>query len=364
MQYLTKTQNVANIYYRPERGLCPVCRSVLKRDHILWHKCVTFSTGVKRVVSWAYRCPQAGCSNSTTLYRSLQAERVHLKYRRFSRELVVCVGYQRFWRHQTREEVHTWLTQDLNLSISERHVGNLMVDFLALLRAAQPAKIRRKLSSLKRLVIGLDGMQPEKGNDSLYLVRELQCGVTLLAEKLEDSSHEALSRALFDPLKALTAELGLSWQGVVSDAQESIRLAVTQSLPGVPYQACQSHCLRDAGKLTFEADRAMKKGLKKAFRQSLARLRKRLRALPEEDPFRAVLWDYAGVLRSTLLEGGIAPFDLGGLRVYEALEQVEVSLIRCQKKPTTGCCVGSSSSRNAVYPSPLRSNAIGGNANG
>jgi len=364
VQHLTKANNVPSVHYRPDQRLCPQCQSVLKRDHILWHKCLTFSTGVKRVVSWAYCCPRVDCSNSATIYRSLEVERLHLKHRRFSRELVVRIGHRRFWQHQTREEIHVWLTQDLKLSISEREVGNLIVDFLALLRAGQPAKIRRKLSGLKRLVVGLDGMQPEKGNDSLYIVRELQCGVTLLAENLEDSSHDALSRSLFDPLKALADELGLSWQGVVSDAQESIRLAVAQSLPGVPYQACQSHCLRDAGELTFEADRAMKKELKKAFRQSLARLRKRIQALPDEDPFRAVLLDYAGALRSTLLEGGIAPFDLGGLRVFDALESLEASLIRCQKKAITGYCVASSSSRNVACPSRLRLNAIGDNANG
>lgn len=364
MQHLTKANNVPNIHYRPEQGICPLCHRVLKRDHILWHKYVTFSTGVKQVVSWAYGCPQAGCPNSTTLYRSRQAERVHLKHRRFSRELVVRVGRQRFWHHQTREEIHAWLTQDLKLRISEREVGNLIVDFLVLLCAAQPAKIRRKLSTLKRLVIGLDGMQPEKGNDSLYIVRELQCGVTLLAEKLEDSSHEALSRSLFNPLKALADELGLTWQGVVSDAQESIRLAVEHSLPGVPYQACQSHCLRDAGELTFEADRTMKKELKKAFRQSLARLRKRIQALPNDEPFRAVLLDYAGAIHSTLLEGGVAPFDLGGLRVFDALENLEASLLRCQKKATIACYDVSSSSRNVGCPSRLRLNAIGSNVNG
>lgn len=337
MQHLTKANSVPNVHYRPEQRLCSQCQSVLKRDHIIWDKRLTFSTGVKRVVSWAYRCQRAGCSNSKTLYRSIQAEHAHLKYRRFSRELIVRIGRRRFWHHQTREEVHAWLTQDLKLRISEREVGNLIVDFLGLLRAAQPAKIRRKLSGLKRLVIGVDGIQPEKGNDCIYIVRELQCGVTLLAENLEDSSHEALSQSIFDPLKALANELGLSWQGVVSDSQESLRLAVEHSLSGVPYQACQSHCLRDAGELTFEADRTMKKELKKAFRQSLTRLRKRIQALPD-DLFRAVLLDYASAIRSTLLIGGVAPFDLGGLQVFDALESLEASLIRCQKKATTVCC--------------------------
>jgi hypothetical protein len=304
----------------------------------LWHKDLTFSTGVRRVVSWAYVCPQADCPGAAQVYRSHKAESTHLKYRRFSREMVVRIGRQCFWQHQTRDEVYAWLTQDLHLDICEREISNLVLDFLALLKAAQPAKIRHKLSFLKWLVISVDGMQPEKGNDCLYIVREIQCGVTLLAVNLEESSQEALCEHLFEPLKDLAQEFGLPWRGVVSDAQESLRLAVAQSLKGVPHQACQSHCLRDAGKLTFEADRAMKKELKASFRQALPRLRKRIQALPADDPFRPVLLDYTAAIRSVLPEGGVAPFELGGIRVFEALGDLESSVIRCQKKGITSCC--------------------------
>jgi hypothetical protein len=336
----TAAIKVPNVYYRPEQTQCPICHTFLKRDHILWHKQVTFSTGVKKLVSWAYRCPRVTCPGSQDIFKSRQAETLHLKYRRFSRELVVRIGYQRFWRHQTMYEIHDWLTQDLHLVICAREVANLIIDFLALLSAAQPARIRDKLSRLPGLIISIDGMQPEKGNDCLYIVREIQCGVTLLAANLVDSSQEALCTQLFDPLKALAHELGKPWLGVVSDAQETIRLAVAQSLNGVPHQACQSHCLRDAGKLTFEADRAMKKELKASFRQALPRLRKRIQALPTDDPFQPVLLDYAAALRSVLPESGVAPFELGGLRVFEALEDLESSVIRCQKKGITSCCAG------------------------
>jgi len=290
------------------------------------------------VTSWAYRCPQTDCPGAKRHYTSRKAETLHLKHRRFSRELIVRIGYQRFWHHQTMDEIYDWLTQDLQIIISDREVLHLITDFLALLKAAQPTKIRHTLSSLKWLVISIDGMQPEKGNDCLYIVREVQCGVTLLAVNLEESSWEALCEHLFGPLTALAQELGLPWQGVVSDAQESIRLAVAQSLKGVPHQACQSHCLRDAGKLTFEADRAMKKELKASFRQALPRLRRRIQTMPADDPFRSVLLDYTAAVRSVLPEGGVAPFELGGIKVYEALEDLEASVIRCQKKGLTNCC--------------------------
>lgn len=337
MPHLNIANRVPTKFYRPEQRLCPFCRSRLKRHHILWHKTLTFSSGPKKVVSWAYRCPWSDCAGVKVDYRSAKAESLHLKYRSFSRELIVRIGYRRFWQHQPQAEIYTWLSQDLHLNISARTVVNLMIDFLALLRAGQPAKIRRHLKQLSALIIGLDGMQPEKGNSCLYLVRELQSGVTLLVEPLTDSSHETLSTYLLEPLKVLAAEFGLTWRGVVSDAQESIRLAVADSLKGVPHQACQSHCLRDAGQLTFEADRALKKSLKAAFRQSLARLRKRLRALPDNALVWSVLLDYAAALQATLLEGGVAPFDLGGIKVFDALADLEASLTRCQKKVITSC---------------------------
>lgn len=344
MSNFNEQNSIPKRWYRPEQRLCPTCRSVLKRSHILWHKRLIFVTGPEDVTSWAYRCPEPTCVGSGELYCSAEAEILHLKYRRYSREVVVHIGYRRFWHHQTMYEIHEWLTQDLGLSISERQVLNLIGDFLALLRAAQPAKVRERLKGLDRLVIGLDGMKPEKGNTCLYIVREVQLGLTLMAENLDNSANTTLSTRLFEPLKALAKELGLAWQGVVSDAQESIRLAVANSLPGVPHQGCQFHCLSAAGTLTFEADRNMKKRLKAAFRQRLARVERRIERLPETAPYQPVLADYADAIRSTLLVGGVAPFDLGGVWVFEALTDLAISLTRCQKRGSIYSCDVSSPS--------------------
>lgn len=335
MPHLKKSSQAINISYRPEQQICSVCQSRLKRDHILWRKYIIFSTGAQNVTNWAYRCGRIDCSSSKVVYRSAKAEKIHLRQRRFSRELIVRIGHQHFWQHRTMYEIHDWLAQDLHIEICEREVADLFVDFLALLGAAQPAKIRRHLSQLKWLIIGIDGMQPEKGNDCLYIVRELQCGITLLAENLEESTQDALRERILEPLKDLAKELGLAWHGVISDAQETLHQAVAQSLQGVAYQACQSHCLRDAGKLTFEADRAMKTDIKASFRRALPPLRKRIQALPAEDLFRTILLDYIDVLRSLLLVGGVAPFELGGLQAFDGLEDLESSAIRCQKKVTT-----------------------------
>lgn len=339
MQGLDGLNKVPRHSYLPEKSLCLICRTPVKRSHILWRKELILLTGPVEAISWAYRCPDPACAGAEKVHFSAEAESLHLKHRRFGRDVVVHVGYRRFCYHQTMYEIHEWLTRDLGLTVSDRHVLNLIADFLALLRAAQPAKVRAQLKLLKQLIVGLDGMQPEKGNTCLYIVRELQLDLTLLAENLDDSSDATLRARLLQPLKALAEEMGLSWHGVVSDAQESIRTAVSKELPGVPHQACQSHCLRKAGDLTFQADRNMKKRLKASFRQRLRRVERRIERLPEADPFRPVLADYADAMRTTLLEGGIAPFALGGMRVFDDLTALAASLTRCQEKGGMCFCV-------------------------
>jgi len=339
MQGLDGLNKVPRHSYLPEKSLCLICRTPVKRSHILWRKELILLTGPVEAISWAYRCPDPACAGAEKVHFSAEAETLHLKHRRFGRDVVVHVGYRRFWYHQTMYEIHEWLIRDLGLTVSDRHVLNLIADFLALLRAAQPAKVRAQLKLLKQLIVGLDGMQPEKGNTCLYIVRELQLDLTLLAENLDDSSDATLRARLLQPLKALAEEMGLSWHGVVSDAQESIRTAVSKELPGVPHQACQSHCLRKAGDLTFQADRNMKKRLKASFRQRLRRVEQRIERLPEADPFRPVLADYADAMRTTLLEGGVAPFALGGMRVFDDLTALAASLTRCQEKGGMCFCV-------------------------
>lgn len=335
MHHVPKPGELPRRYYRPEQRLCPECGTVIKRHHILWRKSLVLLTGQVYVTSWGYRCPNPGCTASEIIYRSTEAEQLHLGRRQFGRDVVVQVGYWRFWQHLTVTEIHERLCTDLGLPVSERQMLNMLGDFLALLRAAQPAKIealRPQLAARGGLMIAIDGMQPETGNLCLYVLRDPQLELTLLAESLEESSAVTLHKDLLDPIKALAKELESPILGVISDAQESIRQAVEAALPGVPHQCCHFHCLRDAGDLTFQADRSLKTTLKKAIRGPLGRLEARIGKLSADDPFRPILADYADAIRSTLLEGGVAPFELGGIRVFDDLTDLAASLIRCREK--------------------------------
>jgi hypothetical protein len=336
MRTVKDNSNLPKRYYRPEQERCPHCQWKLKRCYTLWSKYLTTLEGRLHVFSQGYRCSNPECPEPQTIYRSAEAETLSVPECSYGMDVMVEVGYQRFWLRRTIQEIHRSLEE--RIPISERQVLNLLANFLALLRAAQPAKVAKlhaRWQELGGLVLSMDGMQPEKGNPALYVVREVQLDVTLMAEILETGDHQTLATELLEPIQGW----GLPVKGILSDAQESIRMAVTQVWPGKPHQNCQFHCLKEAGRPTFEADRAMKTQLKKQLRGRLNRARQAIQDLPEADPYRPVLLKYVRYLRFTLLIGGLAPFELGGLRMVQQLTLLAASLGRAREKGGIGCLI-------------------------
>lgn len=333
MRTVKDNSNLPKRYYRPEQERCPHCQWKLKRCYTLWSKYVTTLEGRLHVFSQGYRCSNPECPEPQITYRSAEAETLSVLECTYGMDVIVEVGYQRFWLRRTIQEIHRSL--EARVPISERQVLNLLANFLALLRAAQPtkvAKLHAQWQALGGLVLSMDGMQPEKGNPALYVVREVQLDVTLMAEILETGDHQTLATELLEPIQ----DWGLPVKGIISDAQESIRMAVTQVWPGKPHQNCQFHCLKEAGRPTFEADRAMKTQLKKQLRGRLNRARQAIKDLPEADPYRPVLLKYVRYLRFTLLIGSLAPFEMGGLRMVQQLTLLAASLGRAREKGGIG----------------------------
>ena len=339
MRSTKNNDTVKTVYYRPEQKRCPVCHWKLKRQRTLWHKYLTTMAGRIRAISQGYRCSNPACEAAQTTYRSNEAEGLSVPGCGYGLDVIVEVGYQRFWQQRTVAEIHAALPS--HVKISERQVLNLLANFLALLRAGQGAKIaglKGQWQELGGLVLALDGMQPEKGSPALYVVREAQLGITLKAEALETADQQTLAQVLLEPIKSWD----LPVKGIVSDAQESIRLAVAQVYPNQPHQCCQFHCLKEAGRPGYEQDRALKTRLKKRLRPKLRYLRTTIYRLAADDPYRPVLVKYVQLFRFALLIQGLPPFKLGGVQLVQQLTLLEASLRRAREKGGIGCWTGCS----------------------
>ena len=308
-------------YYRPEQMTCPYCHHVLKRAYPIWRKYIIFLNGRCQVVSIGYRCSNSTCRQAGRMYMSQAAQRLTVRGSSFALEVIVQIGYWRFWKRWTVAQIHEMLTQPYHLPISEREVLYLIEVFLVLLRCTYPLRLEEHAAYFRRhgLFIAIDALKPEKGNLALYVVRELRFGLVLHQVSLLSTAHQTLATRLFQPVKAL----GYRVRGWVSDDEPALRLAAAMVFPGVSHQTCQSHCLRDAAVPIMEADQALKKALKQAIRSLFYTVYRAIDPLTPDDPCQAVLSTYADLIRTTLTEGSKSPFALGGLRVFEDLTRLE-----------------------------------------
>jgi hypothetical protein len=173
------------------------------------------------------------------------------------------VGALRHAEHRSVPEIHRELS-GRGVAISERSVTNLLDRYeeLVALRFSERAHLRVALARQGRVVVALDGLQPDVGHEVLCVVRDCLSGEVLLARSLLSATEESLAGLLEEAISGFEVPVA----GVVSDGQHPIRRAVARVLPGVPHQLCQFHYLREAAKEVYEADRHAKKELKKRVR--------------------------------------------------------------------------------------------------
>jgi hypothetical protein len=184
------------------------------------------------------------------------------------------------------------------------------------------------------LIISIDGIQPDKGNETVYLVRDVLTGRVLVAENVRVSDTETIKRLL-----APVVALKLPVLGAVTDAQEALRQAIAALWPQVPHQLCQFPYLREASRPIYEQDRSLRKAIRKAVQQPVRAVRDQLErqaaARAEREPAEAeqlaVLSDYALAIQTALNLDGQQPFKYASLATDEALTDVAASLEKLEK---------------------------------
>lgn len=339
MKHARNYMNVTRRWYRSSEHACPVCHRTMRQAMTLSKRTVITLQGVIKLIHAGYRCPDVQCEGHLRTHRSSEADALALPGFSYGLDIVLLVGQLRLDKHQTVEEVHEELLErlaSLQVRISRREILYLFEAYCTLLRASSEAKNdqqwRAQVEKHGGIIVSVDGIQPEKGNETVYLVRDALTGRVLAAENVT-SSETAVMKTLLAPVVALEVKV----LGTISDAQESELLALQELWPEVPHQVCQFHALRDAAKPAFEADKQVKTAMRKVLQPKIRAVRKQLKrdiplAEADEAEQLAVLDDYASGVLSALNRDGLAPFDFATVHTAEDLDEVEASLLRLAKK--------------------------------
>jgi hypothetical protein len=183
--------------------------------------------------------------------------------REFGLDIIARVGALRYSEHRSLLDIHQQLLAR-GISIAERTVTYLMQRYeeLVALHLSDHARLCERLTQQGKVILAIDGLQPDVGHEVLWVIRDCLSGEILLARALLSSTQGDLT-TLFREVKD---QLPVPVKGIISDGQETIRSAVAFVFPNVPHQLCQFHYLRDAALPIFEADRHAKTELKKQMR--------------------------------------------------------------------------------------------------
>jgi hypothetical protein len=318
---------------RPDRTIdlpahtraCPACSGPLWSAATARRTVVTLE-GLVRLRLQVRSCRNPDCPRHKACLRPEQEGRYALPQHEFGLDVIAAVGRLRHAEHRSVPEIHAELTRR-GVPICARSVSNLLdrYDELLTLTLSDTERLRRITAAAGRVVLAVDGLQPDVGHEVLWVLRDCLSGEVLLARSLLSSTRDDLARLLTEVKEAVAVPI----VGVVSDGQDSIRKAVKAALDGVPHQLCQFHYLREAAKPVYETDRHAKVQLKKNVR-GIRPIERQVEG--RDDAEARDIRGYCAAVRSALTDDGRPPLEASGLKLQDRLAAVAGSLDRVAVK--------------------------------
>ena len=344
------------IVYTFELDTCLECGEPLNAAYTSGPKTVQTMGGVMTIAHRPKCCRDLRCKRHQALYKSAQWQQIAPRYCTYGYDVIAQIGWLRQTHRERFQAIHEALQP--RLQICESEVRLLYHDRYLPLLACHERQYMEELKAVSEhrgLILTLDGLAPEGGEPQLWLIRELQLGLTLRSGWLSQQDHGTFVNFL-QPI----ADLGLRVVAVMSDKQRGLEPAVPIVFPGAKHGFCQSHYLGNASEPVAEEDQAMKMTLRKTVRSEVGEIIRRekvekpgvlivtgLIPTPVEKPdeptevesqtsqtthdpiaqeHEAIVQDLLRRVRYLLTLKGRPPLRLAGIEMYERLAEVQTCL--------------------------------------
>jgi hypothetical protein len=273
-------------------------------------------------------------------------------------DLFAWMGHRRFGRHWSVPQIRHELEDRFAVDASEDWIEDYLARYQAIVagRESDIELMKKAYAGTGDLILTIDGLQPEKGHETLYVVREVRLQRIWFAQSLPCSSQEEVG-ALIERAKQMADALGKKVRCWMSDKQHVFVKCLAETFPGVPHRYCNNHFLRDLAKPILDKDgqakvqmRSHVRGLRRIEKRMLSRTHElekeqvaqtaaagtgseplpAVPSLPREtviDQHEAVL-DYCACVRGILNDDQGGPLLPAGVRMDLALQEVQDSLDR------------------------------------
>jgi hypothetical protein len=335
---------------------CPVCGRMM---HICDHRYRRFHTldGPVQMICKLNHCPDPGCPGHAKTKSPELEITIALPQMAIGWDVLCWIGHRRCSRHMAISLIQSELLDDYGIKLSEDAIEQYIRRYQVMLAARQQdaESLRRQYESVAEIILSIDGLQPEKGHETLYVVRELTQKRVWFAEPLISATEDEVRR-LIKKAKEWTQSLGTPVGLWMSDKQDAFVKGIAAEFPDVPHRYCDNHFLRDVAKPVLEADSHAKvqmrkkvRGLRQIEQAVLQRQKVETKGqitpdVPEAtgtataavakqspgvvDPAGSVVLAYCAAVRGILNDDQGGPLHPPGVRMAEALTEVRESLQR------------------------------------
>lgn len=252
--------------FRVEQSTCDCCQRRLHICDHRFHRIYTFD-GPVEIVCKLVHCPNRDCPAHTRTLSPLAETQITLPRWTIGWDVFCWLGHRRFARHWCIPQLCLELRDAHRIPLSEDAISDYLQRYQVMVAARQQdaAVLAAAYADIDSLVLCIDGLQPEKGHETLYVVRELRAKRVWFAEALLSSTTAEVQR-LVAQAKQWAARLGKPVALWMSDKQDAFVQAIATEFPDVPHRYCQNHFLRDVAKPVLEVDSHAKVQMRKKVR--------------------------------------------------------------------------------------------------
>ncbi|HMB08042.1 MAG TPA: hypothetical protein VKP69_30475 [Isosphaeraceae bacterium] len=334
---------------------CPPCGRMM---HVCDHRPRRFHTlqGPVELTCRLDHCPDPDCPGHTKTKSPELEVTVALPKWAIGWDVFCGIGHRRCSRPWAIPQIQGALRDDYGIRLSEDSIARYIHHYQGMLAARQqdPEALRRPYRSVGAIILAIDGLQPQKGHETLDVVRELTQKRIWFAEPLISATADEVRR-LIAQAKQWAAALGKPVALWLSDKQNASVTGIATELPEVPHRYCDNHFLRDLAKPVLDADSHAKVQMRRkvrGLRTIEQAVRARQKAAPRDDlgpddpeatvtataaadrppavadPAGGVVLDDCAAVRGILNDDQGGPLHPPGVRMAEALREVHESIQR------------------------------------
>lgn len=224
------------------------------------------------------RCPDRACVGHARTLSPLAETHLTLPWWLIGWDVFCWLGHRRFARHWSIPQLQADLRDSYRIPLSDDAISCYPQRYQTMVatRHRDAALLAAAYQDVDSVILMIDGLQPAKGHETSYVVRELRSKRVWFTEALLSSTTAEVQR-LAVKAKQWAEQLGKPVQLWMSDKQDAFVKAIAAEFPDVPHRYCQNHFVRDVAKPMLDADRQTKvkmrskvRGLRASEREVLA----------------------------------------------------------------------------------------------